>query len=44
MTYLESRIWIKFRVEEEGGFEAPSQASGLCSWADGKTITRSRAH
>ena len=26
MTYLESRIWIKFRVEEEGGFEAPSQA------------------
>ena len=27
MTYVESRIWIKFRVEEEGGFEAPSQGA-----------------
>lgn len=43
MTYFGSRIWNKFRVEEEGEFEAPSLVSGLCSWADGKPITRGGA-
>lgn len=43
MTYLGSRIWIKFRLEEEREFKAPFLVFGLWSWADGETITREGA-